>query len=386
MGRPGLLPACTMRRHSRLTMRNTCTPPAPRPHCSQVFASHAQFKDWFSNPLTGMVEGSAEVSGLAGSVGGAAGGGSDACSEHVALAPQPCCLHATPQMNRAIVERLHAVLRPFLLRRLKKDVEKQLPGEARARDVLQVLRAPAFHPPQGRCALGSTAAAQGQRGVTGAAEARALLRAARTTHCCDTRATGYAHRGRRSTSSLCRRLSKRQRKLYEEYMASGNTRATLASGNFLGIMNCLMQLRKVGGRRALAKHACARSTTPFASSERPPFQRWSKRWPCVFSKSRTVSHAQGGCRGAGGVCVHKSCRAAVRAWCVRSCACWSARVRTAARRHTQARALPCSPWTGIYFLSYQRGKRIPQHTCTQRCTLFRPPALYSTLESRTTEA
>ncbi len=42
------------------------------------------------------------------------------------------------------------------------------------------------------------------------------------------------------------RLSKRQRKLYEEYMASGNTRATLASGNFLGIMNCLMQLRKVG--------------------------------------------------------------------------------------------------------------------------------------------
>lgn len=30
-------------------------------------------------------------------------------------------------------------------------------------------------------------------------------------------------------------------------MASGNTRATLASGNFLGIMNCLMQLRKVRG-------------------------------------------------------------------------------------------------------------------------------------------
>ena len=31
------------------------------------------------------------------------------------------------QMNRAIIERLHAVLRPFLLRRLKRDVEKQLP-------------------------------------------------------------------------------------------------------------------------------------------------------------------------------------------------------------------------------------------------------------------
>ncbi|KDD72180.1 SNF2 family N-terminal domain-containing protein, partial [Helicosporidium sp. ATCC 50920] len=58
----------------------------------QVFASHAQFRDWFSNPLTGMVEGSAE-------------------------------------MNRAVVERLHGVLRPFLLRRLKRDVEKQLPAK-----------------------------------------------------------------------------------------------------------------------------------------------------------------------------------------------------------------------------------------------------------------
>ena len=106
----------------------------------EIFASHAQFKDWFSNPLTGMVEGSAEY-------------------------------------NRAIVDRLHAVLRPFLLRRLKKDVEKQLPGK---------------HEHVVRC-----------------------------------------------------RLSKRQRQLYEEYMASGDTRATLSSGNFLGIMNCLMQLRKV---------------------------------------------------------------------------------------------------------------------------------------------
>ena len=37
------------------------------------------------------------------------------------------CPRGRRQMNRAIVERLHAVLRPFLLRRLKKDVEKQLP-------------------------------------------------------------------------------------------------------------------------------------------------------------------------------------------------------------------------------------------------------------------
>lgn len=40
------------------------------------------------------------------------------------------------------------------------------------------------------------------------------------------------------------RLSKRQRQLYEEYMASSETRSTLASGSFLGIINVLMQLRK----------------------------------------------------------------------------------------------------------------------------------------------
>ncbi len=27
----------------------------------QIFASHAQFKDWFNNPLIGMVEGQQEV-------------------------------------------------------------------------------------------------------------------------------------------------------------------------------------------------------------------------------------------------------------------------------------------------------------------------------------
>lgn len=47
-----------------------------------VFRSHAQFQGWFSNPLTGMVEGAAAV-------------------------------------NAALVARLHAVLRPFVLRRLK---------------------------------------------------------------------------------------------------------------------------------------------------------------------------------------------------------------------------------------------------------------------------
>ena len=44
------------------------------------------------------------------------------------------------------------------------------------------------------------------------------------------------------------RLSRRQRRLYDEYMTSGETRSTLAGGNFMGIISCLMQLRKVGFR------------------------------------------------------------------------------------------------------------------------------------------
>ena len=55
-----------------------------------VFESHRDFKEWFSNPLTGMVEGSAEY-------------------------------------NDNLIKRLHKVLRPFLLRRLKSEVEKQMP-------------------------------------------------------------------------------------------------------------------------------------------------------------------------------------------------------------------------------------------------------------------
>lgn len=78
---------------------------------------------------------------------------------------------------KAIVSKLHRVLRPFLLRRLKVDVEKQMPGK-------------------------------------------------------------YEH------VVYCR-LSKRQRYLYDGFMSRAQTRETLASGNYLSIINCLMQLRKV---------------------------------------------------------------------------------------------------------------------------------------------
>lgn len=78
---------------------------------------------------------------------------------------------------KAIVAKLHRVLRPYLLRRLKADVEKQMPGK-------------------------------------------------------------YEH------VVYCR-LSKRQRYLYDGFMSRAQTRDILASGNYLSIIGCLMQLRKV---------------------------------------------------------------------------------------------------------------------------------------------
>ncbi|KEF58182.1 uncharacterized protein A1O9_06108 [Exophiala aquamarina CBS 119918] len=75
------------------------------------------------------------------------------------------------------VAKLHKVIRPFLLRRLKRDVEKQMPLK-------------------------------------------------------------YEH------VEICR-LSKRQRQLYDGFMSRAQTKETLSSGNYLSIINALMQLRKV---------------------------------------------------------------------------------------------------------------------------------------------
>ena len=55
-----------------------------------IFQSQSEFQYWFNQPMTGMVEGSTGV-------------------------------------NNSLVARLHGVIRPFLLRRLKADVESQMP-------------------------------------------------------------------------------------------------------------------------------------------------------------------------------------------------------------------------------------------------------------------
>lgn len=105
-----------------------------------LFSSHSEFKDWFASPLTAMVDGSQSI-------------------------------------NQSLVSRLHSILRPFILRRLKSEVEKTLP-----------------------CKFEHVIKCQ---------------------------------------------LSKRQRRLYEEYISANSTLQTLSSGNVMGVMNCLMQLRKV---------------------------------------------------------------------------------------------------------------------------------------------
>lgn len=57
-----------------------------------VFKSRKEFSYWFANPMSDMIEGNA-------------------------------------QRNEDVVNRLHAIIRPFVLRRLKKDVETQMPGK-----------------------------------------------------------------------------------------------------------------------------------------------------------------------------------------------------------------------------------------------------------------
>lgn len=110
---------------------------------SGAFSSMKDFQDWFSNPLGRAVESGSRMD----------------------------------EETMATVTKLHTVLRPYVLRRLKSDVEREMPHK-------------------------------------------------------------YEH-------VMPCRLSKRQRFLYNDFMARAKTRESLASGNYLSIINCLMQLRKV---------------------------------------------------------------------------------------------------------------------------------------------
>ncbi|KAG7662840.1 SWR1 [[Candida] subhashii] len=123
------------------------------------FANLDDFQQWFGKPVDKILEQTTM------------GNTSDIVDENERTTSK------MDEETRNTVSRLHQVLRPYLLRRLKKDVEKQMPGK-------------------------------------------------------------YEH------IVYCR-LSNRQRFLYDDFMSRAKTKETLASGNFLSIINCLMQLRKV---------------------------------------------------------------------------------------------------------------------------------------------
>ncbi|RKO92468.1 SNF2 family N-terminal domain-containing protein, partial [Blyttiomyces helicus] len=125
------------------------------------FATQMEFAEWFSQPVERLVESTTALV-----TGSGAGVGSE-----------PAMTAEADSETRSAVARLHTVLRPYLLRRLKADVEKQMPGKFE-----HVLRC---------------------------------------------------------------RLSKRQRFLYDDFMGRSQTKKFLASGNYLSVFYCLMQLRKV---------------------------------------------------------------------------------------------------------------------------------------------
>ncbi len=115
-----------------------------------LFRSRGEFAFWFSNPLNQMVEGERSI-------------------------------------NAKLVHRLHEVMRPFILRRLKSEVEKEVSVACRRE----------------------------------------------------------AQMPKKFFHIISCPLSKRQRFLYEDYIGRRNTREQLASGSFLSMMGVLMQLRKV---------------------------------------------------------------------------------------------------------------------------------------------
>lgn len=145
-----------------------------------LFTSQAEFKTWFANPLTSHVEGVSVV-------------------------------------DKSLVMRLHTVLRPFVMRRLKSEVATQMPKK-------------------------------------------------------------YEH------VIMCK-LSTRQRLLYEDFMSRSSTRASLASGSYLSMMNVLMQLRKV------CNHPDLFEARPIVS----PFQcvPIHFHFPASLLDSRVLYHEQG---------------------------------------------------------------------------------------------
>lgn len=68
-------------------------------------------------------------------------------------------------------------------------------------------------------------------------------------------------------------LSRRQRVLYDEFMARSSTRSSLASGNYMHIINIVMQLRKVCNHPNLFAEPCATAPLVLPALDVPALPR-----------------------------------------------------------------------------------------------------------------
>ncbi|CAK9299830.1 unnamed protein product [Gordionus sp. m RMFG-2023] len=148
-----------------------------------VFKEAGQFSDWFARPLGSYVVSGAEELPSRGDARDIMLGSLDdnytssTNKDQSIIDNSKQSLIINNNETSLLVGKLHKILRPFILRRLKKEVEKQMPPKLE-----------------------------------------------HVIHC---------------------RLSTRQRYLYHDFVSRSATTAILKSGNFLGVVNVLMQLRKV---------------------------------------------------------------------------------------------------------------------------------------------
>ena len=93
-----------------------------------VFRSRKEFSYWFHNPLNDIIEGDVTSSSVVSSASSdltttATANGADG------LNTKKMVLSGGVGRNDDLIHRLHGIIRPFVLRRLKRDVETQLPGK-----------------------------------------------------------------------------------------------------------------------------------------------------------------------------------------------------------------------------------------------------------------
>ncbi|KAJ2082480.1 swr1 complex component [Coemansia sp. RSA 988] len=138
------------------------------------FAGIDRFREWFALPLERLLSAQPEI---AAPIQNHMDLNTTAFLQSAGTDSNDADLLATQSDAQNAVQKLHTVLRPHILRRLKQDVEKELPAKVE-----------------------------------------------HVVYC---------------------QLSKRQRFLYDDFMSRAQTTATLRGGSYLGVMGCLMQLRKV---------------------------------------------------------------------------------------------------------------------------------------------